>query len=72
LRGLYNNDNFTEIGIYEKERTDNRAGFGASIDYKIRRWLTCNLSYFYINNDSNFDIEDYRENRFMLFIATSY
>jgi len=74
LRGLYNNDNFTETGVYGagKERTDNRVGFGASIDYKIRRWLTCNLSYFYINNDSNFDIEDYRENRFMLFIATSY
>ncbi|RKY43780.1 MAG: hypothetical protein DRP81_06455 [Candidatus Omnitrophota bacterium] len=72
LRGLYNNDNFTETGVYERERTDNRGGFGASIDYKIRTWLTCNLSYLYINNDSNFEWEDYRENRLMLFIATSY
>ncbi|MCD6213930.1 MAG: outer membrane beta-barrel protein [Candidatus Desulfofervidus sp.] len=72
LHGLYNNDNFTEAGVYNKERTDNRGGFGASINYKIRRWLTCNLNYLYINNDSNFDVEDYRENRLMLFIATSY
>jgi len=76
LHVLYNNDNFTEketrIFATGKERQDNRGGFGTSIDYQIREWLLCKLSYTYINNDSNFDVEDYRENRLMFFIATSF
>ena len=58
----YFNDDYRESGLIGKKRNDDRIGFGFGIDYQIQDWLGCRLYYNYLDNDSNIDVEDYREN----------
>ncbi|PXF58308.1 MAG: hypothetical protein C4B58_07060 [Deltaproteobacteria bacterium] len=58
----YINDDYQEEGTAGKRRDDDRYGLGVGINYQIQDWLGCNVSYNYVDNDSNFDNEDYRNN----------
>jgi len=59
---LYINDDYQEKGTAGKRRDDDRYGLGVGVNYQIQDWLGCNVSYNYVDNDSNFDNEDYRNN----------
>lgn len=73
LRAHYTNDNYHEAYyLGGPERMDNRYIFGGSIDYQIQDWLSCGLGYHYLNNDSNYDWQEYDENRVMLYISASF
>ena len=71
LEGFYYNDDYRERGIYAEHREDNRYGGVGSIGCQFQEWLGfkldyqlgLELTYQYLKNDSNFDWEDYRENR---------
>lgn len=58
----YINDDYQEKGDAGKRRDDDRYGIGVGVNYQIQDWLGCNVSYNYVDNDSNFDNEDYRNN----------
>jgi uncharacterized protein (PEP-CTERM system associated) len=62
----YWNDDYQEKGKIQqtqhKKRDDDRYGFGVGVDYQVQDWLGCEVSYSYVDNDSNFDYEDYRTN----------
>jgi hypothetical protein len=58
----YFNDDYRERGLIGKKRDDDRFGFGFGVNYQIQDWLGCKLSYHYVDNDSNIEVEDYREN----------
>ena len=72
LRAHYTNENYHEayLGMGE-ERMDNRYIFGGSIDYQIQDWLSCGLGYHYLNNDCNYDWQEYDENRVMLYLSAT-
>jgi hypothetical protein len=59
----YRNDDYREKGYVGIKREDDRIGAGCGIDYAIQDWLGCGLSFAFVDNDSNFEFEDYRENR---------
>lgn len=59
----YRNDDYQEEGYVGIKREDDRIGAGCGIDYAIEDWLGCGLSFGFRDNDSNFEFEDYRENR---------
>jgi hypothetical protein len=67
--GVYENLDFKGMGIYNKERQDNRYGGGVSIEYNIQNWLLLGLRYNYIYNNSNFPEQKYKENRTMFRVA---
>ena len=58
----YRNENYEENGIYDKKRDDDCVGYGVGVDYQVQDWLGCGVSYSYVDNDSNFEQEDYRTN----------
>ena len=58
----YVNDDYEEEGLYNKKRDDDRYGIGVGINYQVQDWLGCEASYSYVDNDSNFEPEDYRTN----------
>jgi len=58
----YRNDNYEEEGIYDKKRDDDCYGIGVGVNYQVQDWLGCEVSYNYVDNDSNFEQEDYRNN----------
>ena len=58
----YVNDDYEEEGLYDKRRDDDRIGLGVGVDYQVQDWLGCEVSYSYVDNDSNFEQEDYRTN----------
>jgi hypothetical protein len=58
----YTNDDYQEKGQAGKRRDDDRYGIGVGVNYQIQDWLGCKISYNYVDNDSNFDNEDYRNN----------
>ena len=58
----YRNDNYEEKGIYNKRRDDDRYGIGVGVNYQVQDWLGCKVSYSYVDNDSNVDVEEYQTN----------
>jgi polysaccharide biosynthesis protein VpsM len=76
LRGGYSTLNFDgkteDIDGSYKNRDDRRWEFGVGVGYDFRRWLTLNLGYQYIDNDSNFINYDFKENRISLSIWASF
>jgi hypothetical protein len=58
----YYKDDYQERGLVGKERDDDRFGCGVGLDYKVWDWLSCYVNYHYNVNDSNVEVEDYREN----------
>lgn len=58
----YTNDHYKQIGIYDKKRDDDRMRFGVGGNYQVRDWLGFKVNYSYVDNDSNFNNEDYRTN----------
>jgi hypothetical protein len=59
----YRNDDYEEKGIYGKKRRDDDCiGLGVGVNYQVQDWLGCEVSYSYVDNDSNVEIEDYRTN----------
>ncbi|MBN2467640.1 MAG: outer membrane beta-barrel protein [Deltaproteobacteria bacterium] len=62
LQGMYWKDDYREHGAIGRKRDDDRIGFGCGVHYNIQDWLKCKLYYDYIDNDSNIDPEDYKEN----------
>jgi hypothetical protein len=58
----YVNDDYREKGICGKKREDDRIGFGVGVNYQVQDWLGCEASYSYVDNDSNFEREDYQTN----------
>ncbi|MBP1712980.1 MAG: hypothetical protein H6Q42_1183 [Deltaproteobacteria bacterium] len=57
---------FVENNKYTDERKDWVWQAGANASYQPLRWLQIWFEYFYRERDSNRDIEDYEENRFIL------
>ena len=72
VHALYNNDKFTQKGEESKKREDNRGGVGVSADYQMRKGLFCRLAYTYLNNNSNFNVEDYKENKILFLVVASF
>ena len=58
----YRNDDYEEEGLYGKRRDDDRYGLGVGVNYQVQDWLGCEVSYSYVDNDSNVEIEDYQTN----------
>ena len=56
---------YTGTGIPE-ERTDNRFGFSAGMEYKFREWLTGEVSYILNTRNSNISGVGYTENALVL------
>jgi len=69
LKGFYYNDDYREKGIFTKRRRDVRYGGGIEMNCKFWDRVGIILNYRYRENDSNFDAEDYKENRFMAQIS---
>lgn len=63
LEGFYYNDDFRERGIYTRERRDDRLGGSAEMTYQFWDRIGLTVKYRYVDNNSNFDWEDYRENQ---------
>jgi len=57
---------FVERNEYTNERKDWRWQVGANTSYQPLRWLVLSFEYFYREEDSNQDINDYKENRLIL------
>ena len=58
----YTNDDYQEKGTAGKKRDDDCIGLGVGVNYQVQDWLGCGISYSYVDNDSNFEQEDYRTN----------
>jgi len=58
------NDDYRQKGSLGKKREDDRFAAGISGLYRIQDWLGLKLGYRYTNNDSNVDVESYREDLF--------
>lgn len=57
-----------ENGV-EAKRYDNLYGFGLSVRYDVRKWVSAEIKYEYTQRSSKFDIYDYLDNR-VLFNGT--
>ncbi|RKX58744.1 MAG: hypothetical protein DRP37_07575 [Thermodesulfobacteriota bacterium] len=72
----YTNDHYEEKGKAGREagkrRDDDRYGIGVGVNYRIQDWLGCNISYNYVDNDSNFDNEEYQTNIIASKISLSF
>ncbi len=77
LMANYTNDNFKQKGALEtsedlnKKRMDHRYIAGASLNYQFRDWLSCNMGYRYLKNDSNYSFAKYNENRVTFTISST-
>jgi hypothetical protein len=60
------------VGAVSAERSDTFIEAGASLRYQMRRWLAFELGYEFLYRDSNFDINDYRDNRVKAGVLLSY
>jgi hypothetical protein len=65
-------DQYNEEGITGEKRKDTRFQGGLGIDYKIWKWIVLGSSYRFTRNDSNVDMEDYTENRFMAHVSFGF
>jgi len=65
-------DQYNEEGITGEKRKDTRFQGGLGIDYKIWKWIVLGCSYRFTRNDSNVDMEDYTENRFMAHVSFGF
>jgi hypothetical protein len=45
-----------------RKRQDNYFQFGAGLKYDVRKWMSLEVKYSYVNRASNFDIYDYVDN----------
>ncbi|NIA11187.1 MAG: outer membrane beta-barrel protein [Nitrospiraceae bacterium] len=59
----YFKDNYQEKGLASKKRNDDRVAAGVGLSYKIRDYFICSVGYKYTIDNSNIDVEDYRDNR---------
>lgn len=65
----YSRDEYNQTGgSTAKDREDARFGGSLSFNYQIQEWLGLGLRYNYVANDSNFDAQEYTENRGMFYI----
>jgi hypothetical protein len=62
--GFYYDDEYRETGIYTNYRHDVQYGGSAEIALELWERLGFKVKYRYIDNTSNFVIENYREHRF--------
>ena len=60
---------YNEAGLFGKRREDTKLYAGVGGDYRLWRWLTLGFNYRYTDNDSNFNSEDYKENRVMMYLS---
>lgn len=58
---------YNEEGPVRKVREDYLFQGSVGLDYRIWKWITLGALYNFLNNDSNFDEEDYTENRVMIY-----
>jgi hypothetical protein len=56
----------------DPDRTDHTYGGRAGLTYSFRRWLTASLEGAHLRRDSDEDAEEFKDNRVMLSITTSY
>ena len=68
----YTNDDYQEKGMFAEERDDDRFRYSIGVEYKPQKWMSCGISYFYETNESNFDVEDYRENMVTAHISLTF
>ena len=71
VAGFYYNDDYRERGAFSEKRMDNRYGGSVGIGYQFRDWLGFRANYRYTENASNFDEEEYRENRVFIQVYLS-
>jgi len=53
-------------------RKDDNYAFNAGIDYKIQEWLNAGIGYEYKEKDSNYDLNDYKNNQFKFSVTIVY
>lgn len=63
-KGFYYDDEYREKGMFTKYRHDSQYGGSAEINLEIWERLGIKAMYRFIDNDSNFEIENYQEHRF--------
>ena len=55
-----------------RQREDDNYKANIGVDYIIKEWLTAGVNYSYDKKDSNYVINDYTDNQFMLFLSMIY
>ena len=60
---------YNEEGAVGKRREDTKLYASVGGDYRLWQWLTLGFNYRYTNNDSNFNTEDFVENRVMMYLS---
>jgi hypothetical protein len=65
-------DRYNDEGLFGDKRRDRMVFAGLGVDYRLFNCLALGASYRYANNESNFDAEDYAENRIMFYAALGF
>lgn len=55
-----------------KERNDDEFSVEVRGDYKLNKWYKAGLSYKYTQNESNFNVFDYKNNVFTLSLSAGF
>lgn len=71
IAGVAYNENSYNLPVNNPRKDDNHTA-NISLDYPIEDWLTAGVGYKYMNKDSNYDTNDYTDNRFMISLSAVY
>jgi len=61
LRGSYSKNDYNEPVVNKREQDNYRGSVG--LRYNIQQWLSAGASYLYSKKDSNYQIDEYTDNR---------
>jgi hypothetical protein len=67
-----NYDQYNDEGLFGEKRHDLRFQAALGVDYRLRRWLALGANYRFTDNNSNSGLEDYTENRFMVYASVVF
>ncbi len=68
----YRSDNYVNSDDGQGDRKDDNYNLNANISWHIKKWLNTSLAYSYTEKDSNFDENDYIENKVTLRFSLIY
>ena len=57
---------------YNTDRTDNNYSFKIGLEYDIQEWLSMRATYDYYKKESNYDAEEYSDNKILLGLTAVY
>lgn len=59
------------VGLLAGKRVDNYFGAGISLGFSLRDWLNLSAGYKYTERDSNFNVNDYKNNTFFISLTAA-